>query len=425
MADSFAHEFLDDYYAESEEHLAVLRGRLLAFEESGARDLATSEIRTIHRSLHTIKGLSGMVGFEEVESVAHALEDVLSRAPGGASSHAEMVELFYRGIQLLDRALAARRERRPSPDVSAFVNEVTGMTGRTDSVGLVRVDPPPGGEELVHVRFQPTSELLPRGMGVEWVRERLQCAGSIRTVVPMVPPGGGSVVFDFDVEMHAGWTPDPELEIDEITWSVYPAEPGPAGAGHRAQPLAGSAVAGNLVRVDLARLDELMRMVGELVVSRARLEETLDLLDVRAVPQAHALRETSEMMEPIAQERGLVLTVEYTKDSLPARTDPRHVRRILLSLIGNAVKFTARGSVTVRLESAADQALIRVVGIDQDRFEEIFEPFTRAEGRGYSPGGAGLGLALTRRLAQLIGGSVTCESQKGTGSIFTLCLALD
>jgi chemotaxis protein histidine kinase CheA len=75
--------FMDDYFAECDEHLASLRHLLLELEEEGAGPVMAEErLRRIFRSLHTLKGLSGMVGFAESEAVAHSLEDWLrSTAP--------------------------------------------------------------------------------------------------------------------------------------------------------------------------------------------------------------------------------------------------------------------------------------------------------------------------------------------------------
>jgi PAS domain S-box-containing protein len=113
-------------------------------------------------------------------------------------------------------------------------------------------------------------------------------------------------------------------------------------------------------------------------------------------------------------------------------TDPRKVRQILVNLVGNAVKFTPGGSVTVALErpggAGADGELRVQVrdtgpGIAPADQERIFEAFTQVDGslsRGGS--GTGLGLAISRRLARMLGGDVTVASAPGEGSTFTLTL---
>ena len=116
------------------------------------------------------------------------------------------------------------------------------------------------------------------------------------------------------------------------------------------------------------------------------------------------------------------------------RGDAPRLRQILLNLIGNAAKFTERGSVDVRVavhgdDGAQQQLAISVsdtgIGIDADRQDALFQPFAQAQAwtsRRY--GGTGLGLAISRQLARLMGGDVTLESATGSGSVFTVHVQL-
>ena len=110
------------------------------------------------------------------------------------------------------------------------------------------------------------------------------------------------------------------------------------------------------------------------------------------------------------------------------RLDPSRWRQMLLNLLGNAVKFTATGSVraTLAIEPSSEgEPLLRVtvvdtgIGIKREALGRLFEPFSQADGsmtRRY--GGTGLGLAITRQLAELMGGQVGVESAEGRGSAF-------
>jgi signal transduction histidine kinase len=108
-------------------------------------------------------------------------------------------------------------------------------------------------------------------------------------------------------------------------------------------------------------------------------------------------------------------------------TDPGRVRQIVLNLLSNAVKFTDAGSVRVKVSSAGRWAEVRVEdtgpGIAPEDHERVFQEFEQTGGSA-GRGGTGLGLPISRRLAGLLGGSLSLESAPGQGSAFTLRLPL-
>ena len=128
--------------------------------------------------------------------------------------------------------------------------------------------------------------------------------------------------------------------------------------------------------------------------------------------------------------KGLDLTVDY-ESGVPfaLNGDPGRVRQILLNIASNAVKFTENGGLSVRVEPGQARADGQIavsftvtdsgIGIDQDRLEQLFEPFRQAdEGATRAYGGTGLGLSICRRLAVLMGGSITAASELGHGATF-------
>ncbi len=133
-----------------------------------------------------------------------------------------------------------------------------------------------------------------------------------------------------------------------------------------------------------------------------------------------------------ATERGI--TLELVQESpIPERiqTDPTRLRQAVMNLVSNAVKFTERGSVRVALSierderSDRDMVIIRVsdtgVGISEDQIARLFEPFMQADQSTTRRfGGTGLGLTITRRLSELLGGDVSVRSAVGEGATFTL-----
>ncbi len=138
---------------------------------------------------------------------------------------------------------------------------------------------------------------------------------------------------------------------------------------------------------------------------------------------------------PRAMEKGISFSTSSAADVPPIlHGDPVRVRQILINLAGNAVKFTDRGSVSVHLEAAAQEpgrfALrIKVVdtgiGIGEEQHATLFKPFQQGDGsitRRF--GGTGLGLVITKRLVQLMGGEITVSSTPGEGSVFSAVVEL-
>ena len=142
------------------------------------------------------------------------------------------------------------------------------------------------------------------------------------------------------------------------------------------------------------------------------------------------VRETASLIAPLAEEKGLRFNVDTDGAAVALRTDEGKVRQILINLLSNAIKYTVEGPVAFELRTAGSTALCAVVdtgpGIAREHLENVFEPFWQVDrGDGRRITGTGLGLAVARRLARLLGGDVTLRSRVGEGSTFTLELPLD
>lgn len=176
--------------------------------------------------------------------------------------------------------------------------------------------------------------------------------------------------------------------------------------------------------LDLAKM-----AAGRLEVHRESLDLRVFLLDV-----------VSEV-ESLAREKGLALSVNLELPSSRVRSDPMHLRQILMNLLGNAIKYTHEGGVVIRsytpAASTADAhdgdaikwVVVEIkdtgIGIHAADHERIFEEFEQvgAGPRGDSAlRGTGLGLAISRRLANALGGRIDLESKPGAGSTFSLRL---
>lgn len=142
------------------------------------------------------------------------------------------------------------------------------------------------------------------------------------------------------------------------------------------------------------------------------------------------LEEVEDLVSHLAENKGLECGIKY-RFPLPAyiNSDPVRLKQILLNLCSNAIKFTERGAVSVSVAFVPDQEMLRVcvadtgIGISAEQLGRIFRPFEQADTsitRRF--GGTGLGMSLSRRLVDLMGGTLDVESSLGHGSTFNLCL---
>ncbi len=165
----------------------------------------------------------------------------------------------------------------------------------------------------------------------------------------------------------------------------------------------------------------------EEILSFSRIEAGREVVMPEPVDGAELAREAAAMIEPVASQKGLDFDVRLGKRPIHIETDRPKLRQILLNLLSNAIKFTEHGRVTLEGVAQRDAVIFRVidtgVGIESSNLERIFEPFWQADrGIRRRSGGTGLGLTVSRQLAQLLGGELKVESEPGKGSVFTVQL---
>ena len=137
----------------------------------------------------------------------------------------------------------------------------------------------------------------------------------------------------------------------------------------------------------------------------------------------------ARLLRPSATAKGLHLTVERAPD-VPdwVEADGKRLRQVVMNLVGNALKFTDRGGVIVRVHAHASELRFDVVdtgcGIPEGQLEAVFELFEQAGGRAQRARGTGLGLTISRQLARAMGGDLTATSELGEGSTFSLRVPL-
>lgn len=185
----------------------------------------------------------------------------------------------------------------------------------------------------------------------------------------------------------------------------------------------------NLETVDIIRSNgrHLQELIDD-ILDFSKIEANRMTLERVQVPPRKLVEDVLRLMKLRAAEKGLLLQTEFCYP-LPDKivTDALRVRQILVNLVGNAIKFTERGSikVTLRFDESQQSQLFQVsdtgIGIRPDQLQNLFTPFSQADASmSRRFGGTGLGLSISKRLAQMLGGDITAESRFGTGSTFTL-----
>ncbi len=192
----------------------------------------------------------------------------------------------------------------------------------------------------------------------------------------------------------------------------------PAIPAHRRQAV-------NVIR----RSGEHLLSLIEGTLDLARIEGGRLTLQTKPLDFADFMQQIVRMFEVQARSKGIEFVFEPA-DGLPAvvRADEKRLRQILINIIGNAVKFTSHGGVTLRLRFAREMATFEIEdtgpGIASTEIERIFEPFARGSAATGAVGGTGLGLTIARMLTDLMGGELRVTSEPGTGSRFIVRLFL-
>jgi two-component system, chemotaxis family, sensor kinase CheA len=295
----FGDGFLADYFAECDGHLGAIRQALLALERSvGEVRPDAAVLEELFRAYHSLKGLAGMVEDRCGELLAHEMEGYLrALRDGDVALTTAGVERLIDGTRALEETVAALHERReprdPAQVVSALQELLHGATSARGASPVPGRRAPAASTECI---FTPSASLNARGVNVDSVRARLRAHGEIVGTAPQITTDGG-VAFRFllagriEPDVAEAWTNDGVRCI-----SVAAAESVTEVVEQTA--IASSNALGHFVRVDLGRLDDLMRMIGDTVILRARLGDALGRIET-FVPAAEwrAIQENASAIE--------------------------------------------------------------------------------------------------------------------------------
>lgn len=174
----------------------------------------------------------------------------------------------------------------------------------------------------------------------------------------------------------------------------------------------------------------LMTVIND-VLDLSKIESGKLTVDHEACSILEMVQGVEQSLRISASRKGLEFGVEFAS-AIPTQvcTDAYRIRQILINLIGNAIKFTSAGSVKIVLDADDECVMFSIVdtgdGIHDSEISKLFTPFEQIDNsltRKHE--GTGLGLVISKRLAYLLGGDLTVESQKNVGSTFTLCIPAD
>lgn len=497
-------EFLEDFRQEAEELLAVINKQLLALGEAGSASARQPIYQELLRALHTLKGLAGMMGLEAAGEICHACESQLNRARKGQQTlEAPGLDALLECSRVMARLVHALPERPLLPEVRQCLTRLhaPGSTGGAPAAPpQVQLVVP---EELArHLQehdwnrisqavqdglavglayFSPTPELAAQGINVNQAREQLLACGDLLKAIPLIE--GSSVRFAF-LCLHAAH--QSVAELPGLTWETL-SQPEPETADPDPAPEEAPRVISNTVRVEVGRLDEIMRLVGELVVSRWRLQNAVELAGLeekagipirdsamRIERQLRELRQavTRARMVPLAEVFGRMplavrdlarssrCQVRLQMEGEETQVDKVLVERLLdplLHLVRNALahglespeereqagkepvgtlrlRALPQGD-SIRIEVSDDgrgldlEAIGRAAGVratlDADKALEILcRPGFSTRLQAARDAGRGVGMDVVRTAVSEMGGQLGVESRPGQGCTFWMRLPL-
>jgi two-component system, chemotaxis family, sensor kinase CheA len=518
-------DFIAGFIAESDELVAAANASLLEIETGNLVGAARPRaVRELFRALHTIKGLAGMVGVEPIVELAHAVETLVRAADrAGGLLGREAVDASLRGVAAIaERVRAVSAQQPPAPVPAELLEAIAASATSVASVASARpasAEPPSArawdaglaaddrqqlvagwraGRRAWRMTFVPSDELAARGISIGSVRAHVARLGEIIKVVPRATPEQpSSVAFDLVVTSDASAAALAEAIVtteDQLIELLAPSEPAGAPLDPGAEgldPLDGtsaSMLGRPLVRVELARLDELQDQLSLLIVSRFRLAREIaahaerghdvrglreiaelqgrQLRDLRrAILRARMVR-VAEVLEPLvllvrSLARSAQKEVRLALEARDVELDKAVADRLLpalVHLVRNAVDHAIEpadqrvaagkprvGTVTVscldvvgnRLELVVqddgrgiDRGAVaarakRVVDSDEDLLDVLTAPGFSTRDVVTRTSGRGLGMDIVRRIATGdLGGDLVMSTTPGAGTAFTLRVPL-
>lgn len=411
-------EFRSAYLAEVEEHLAAVRARLVTADEAvRASRPCGRELRDALRLVHTIKGLSAMVGIEPIVTIAHRMESLLRDVERrrGAKLDARSLEALVQGTS----AIAARV--RSVADGEAVPEAPRGLLTELDELEAVAAGAPVehaavlddeiasrldaseraqldegvrGGRRAVRVDFVPSKEKSEAGISIATVRERVSAVAEIVKIVPLrtsagVTPGG--LVFALvlltslsDAEIAEAAAAD--LASVHVLASAVPAvlEPHLESATLEAEPLDEDERASGSLRVEVSRVDDAIEKLSALVVTRSRLARAVAALSASGAPTRELEAILVDHARQIRDLRASILRVRMVPLSAVLDRLPLLVRS-LARTTGKDVALEVYGGAAELDKSVAERIFPTLVHLLRNAVDHGIEPSAERVAAGKPP----------------------------------------
>ena len=365
-------ELADEFYAECDQLLQALRNDLIAMENFVDTDQYDKNLLdNIYRTFHTLKGITGTINIDLAVSLSHKLENYLRLlCEKKVNLSKSGLDTLMSGTQMLEQIISAHRNNQSAPDINSLLLTIEKLASSSNTMRVKQVpintvsdkifqlnedeiefirNGLKEGQLIYRFNFTPSQELSVNGINVNIIRQRIQGIGKIVKGIPSTNEKG-DVSFDFlaigfvEQRLLDKWQKDGLKTIfhdfnallkikpaDTDNTAEHPDEkPDPVefNADKKEYVQSPKRATSNIVRVDLSRLDDLMQMVGDMVIDRARLEDQFNHIK-HLIPNTnrYTLDETIQSFEK---------RIRYLREGI------MRVRMVQINEIFERMRFTVK-----------------------------------------------------------------------------------
>ncbi|MFL5249205.1 MAG: chemotaxis protein CheA [Myxococcales bacterium] len=399
-------EFLAGFLAEAEEHLRSSAQNLMALDRSFAQGQSNARaVRDLFRSLHTVKGLSAMVGAEPIVDLAHAMETVLrsaDRAPG--TLRREALEPMLQALRAIEERVSALAEGKTLAPAPAAILDALGALQPQDGQGGARADaavslPPEvlaklsaaekqqlvegvaAGKRALRADFVPSPERAATGLTISSVRERVSNVAEIVKVLPLSRPRSDEVPggLAFVLVLLTGGSDEAVAEAagipkEEVLPVAVQSAPQPAPGFGEEDEIPAEAVQRRTIRVEVGRLDDALERLSALVVTRFRLSRALAALGARGADTREVAEIMAENGRQLRDLRAAIMRARMVPVSELLERLPLVVRGITRTS-GKKARVEIEGGGGAELDkSVADRIFPALVHLVRNAVDHAIEP---------------------------------------------------